>query len=623
MLFARFYSATASPPGDYLLLRLRFLGLAWLLVVGVCRAADPQAYQVELQKTGQAQLDKLLEDASTLISLQKTAEVGPFALIARAKQDQQRFVTALQSLGYYQGRVSVKIAEHDVDDAELFTWLNAAVDSIAPVKVSFELGPLFQLGQINIQGDAPAGLRDSLALKTSDPAIAENVLAARQTLLQTLLEQGYALAKVAEPVASLNAQQHSIDLLIQVDCGDKLDLGEISWRGLKQVHLAFLQNRLLIGSGQAFKASEIEAARKDQADLGVFASVNTHLDNQVDQQGRLPLSFEVLERPAHAVNVGAAYSTDLGGSLSSAWLHRNLLGNAEQLNVTAAVTQLGGNSTTGIGYKAGVAFSKPDFMARDETLQLGVNAIQQSLIAYDETSLLANMRLSRKFARQWQLGYGVALKQAQITQESLIRNYTLLSLPVSLKYDSSNNPLDPSAGSIFNVALTPTQALAGSNSQPFVLLQTSASTYLDLAEPGRSILALRGLIGDSGGASQFDLPPDQRFYAGGSATVRGYKYQSVGPRFADSKPQGGTAIAAGSVEFRQRVLDDYGLVAFADIGQVSVNALPFSNRWQIGAGVGARYYTGFGPIRLDVALPVNPQPGSGAFELYIGLGQAF
>ena len=132
------------------------------------------------------------------------------------------------------------------------------------------------------------------------------------------------------------------------------------------------------------------------------------------------------------------------------------------------------------------------------------------------------------------------------------------------------------------------------------------------------MLALRGLVGKAFGANQFSLPPDQRFYAGGSGTVRGFRYQSVGPQFPDGKPTGGTAVSAGSVEFRQRILGSYGVVAFVDAGQVTANGAPFTGDWRVGAGVGARYYTSIGPIRLDVAVPLNRQPNGDSFELYIG-----
>jgi translocation and assembly module TamA len=194
---------------------------------------------------------------------------------------------------------------------------------------------------------------------------------------------------------------------------------------------------------------------------------------------------------------------------------------------------------------------------------------------------------------------------------------------LTVKYDSSNNLLDPTQGIRASASLTPVQPLAGKSTSTFVIFQITGSTYFDLGEPGRSVLALRGTLGDVRGASQFDLPPDKRFYAGGSATVRGYKYQSIGPQFPDEKPQGGVSMSAATVEFRQRILDSYGAVAFADAGQVNASGAPFVGTWRAGVGVGARYYTGFGPIRLDVAVPVNKQPGGGSFEVYIGLGQAF
>jgi len=599
------------------------MAVAMCLITAVSHAADPQPYNVNLDKTGSARLDQLLQDASTLISLRQSAEVGPFALITRSKQDQERFMAALHALGYYEGKVSLRIAGRMLDDPELIDWLSDAPD-YPPVTVAaaFELGSQFHWGEIKIEGDISQQARDALKLKTGDVALADEVLAAQERLLNELREQGHALAKVDEPVATLREDTDSVDILFRVDSGPKAVVGDIAVNGLKDLNEAFVRRHLLMSPGQPFRPSVIETARQNLAALGVFSSVSAQAGKQLDSEGRIPVNFDVAERQRHAVNLGAAYSTDLGASFSGAWLHRNLFGNAEQLNLSAAVMQLGGNSATGIGYKGGAAFSKPDFLQRDQSLQIGLDAIKQSLDAYDLKTILAELLLNRKLSQYWHGSYGIAAQQSRITQQGVTRDYTLLSLPLTLKYDSSNSPLDPTEGSIATISVTPTESLAG-GSKPFVTMQVSGSTYLDLGKPGRSVLALRGLIGDTEGAGQFDLPPDKRFYAGGSATVRGYKYQSIGPAFADHKPQGGTAIAAGTVELRQRILDDYGVVLFADAGQVSVDSLPFSGSWQIGAGAGLRYYTSFGPIRLDLAFPVNPQPGSGSFEVYIGLGQAF
>jgi len=161
-----------------------------------------------------------------------------------------------------------------------------------------------------------------------------------------------------------------------------------------------------------------------------------------------------------------------------------------------------------------------------------------------------------------------------------------------------------------------------------VTLEARGSAYVDLSElgiedPTKGVLAFRALIASVQGAGQFDLPPDRRLYAGGTDTVRGYKYQSIGPLFPDTKPIGGTSVDAATIEFRQHLFDDFGGAAFIDVGQDSATGVPFSGTPRAGAGVGVRYYTPIGPVRLDVALPLTPIPGGDSFEIYIGLGQAF
>jgi translocation and assembly module TamA len=156
-----------------------------------------------------------------------------------------------------------------------------------------------------------------------------------------------------------------------------------------------------------------------------------------------------------------------------------------------------------------------------------------------------------------------------------------------------------------------------------VIMQASGSTYIDVFNDGGSIIALRALVGEIPGVGVFNLPPDQRFYAGGSGTVRGYRYQTLGPQFPDGKPTGGTEIAAGTIELRQRIVGNWGMAAFIDAGQVTARNNPFHAGLHEGAGIGGRYYTAIGPIRIDFAVPLNRLPHGDSFELYIGIGQAF
>ncbi len=596
----------------------------FFLITIPSRAADPQPYAVAMAKTGNAAMDQALVDSSRLVSLEKSAPTGPFALTARAREDADRFLTVLHSFGYYKGRVNLSIAGLALDDPSLLDRLDKA-PAVPPVQINIAVtpGPLFHLRRIEIQGSLPEKARARLDLLPGVPAVASEVLDARARLLNALLDEGYPLAKVDQPIATLVPDSHALDVVYPVDAGPRADLGKIALKGLRHVNESFARQQLLIATGERFNPARIEQTRQALIATGVFSSVQIKPLDRLDAQGRLPIEIQVTERPQRVVAGNADYATDLGGNLSASWRHRNLFGNGEQLSLTAGVTQLGGNSTTGFGYNATAAFVKPDFLMRDQSLQASVGAIKQSLVAYDQRAVTAALSVNRKLSKHWAGQIGLDLEQEQITQEGVDSHYFLLGLPMALKYDDTNNLLDPTKGLRATLSLTPTQALGGSGSSSFVILQASGSTYLDLGEPGRSVLALRGLIGDAEGARQADLPPDKRFYAGGSATVRGFKYQSIGPRFPDNKPQGGVAMAAGTVEFRQRILDKYGAVAFVDGGQVAASGQPFTGRWGVGVGVGARYYTSFGPIRLDLAVPVNPQPGSGSFELYLGIGQAF
>lgn len=607
------------------------IALAAALAMSCADAADPQAYTVTIASTGNRALENALKSGSQLESLRSEGPISPFALVGRAREDVDRLQTVLQGFGYYQGKVKITVDRRPLDDPGLVAAIDALPgDSKAAVDVAVETGTLYHLRRVTIEGDVPDDVRARLGVAPGQPAVASEVLKAQARLLSALQEDGYALAKVETPLAYEDRAAEVLDVTYKVDAGPRVDIGEIAVSGLHDVHESLVRQRLLLHTGERYSPSRIEKARQDLLSLGVFSGITVRAADHLDPLGRIPIDFDVQERPRHAVGFTAAYSTDLGASVKANWSNRNLFGNAEQLNLAAAVSGIGGSATTGLGYNASAQYVKPEFKARDQSLEIDAGALRQKLEAYDQDAVTAGVSLNRKFSDIWHGSVGLSAIRERILQQGVSRDYTLLGIPINAKYDSTgivNLLQDPLHGIRASVTVTPTESF-GSGGATFVIIQGSASGYIDLAsvagtQPGSTVLAWRALIGSAQGATQFELPPDQRFYGGGSATVRGFRYQSIGPRFPDGTPIGGTSIDAATIELRQRLPRNFGVAAFVDAGQVGADSTPFQGTARVGVGVGIRYYTAIGPIRLDVAMPVNKQPGDDAFELYIGLGQAF
>jgi translocation and assembly module TamA len=641
-------------------------------------AADPQPYKVDMASTGDSSLNSTLKATSELETLRKSAPVGPFGLIGRARGDLERLKTVLESFGYYQSYVEIRIDGLPLDDPGLGEELTSRPkDNEAEVKITFSIGALYHLRKIEIVGEVPPEAEKALALESGAPAIAADVLAAGDRLLNALEDQGYAFAKVDPPVALEDPPNRVLDVSFHANAGARVRIGEVRIRGLKDMKEEFVRKRLLVHTGEQYGATKIESARKDLLALGVFSSVSVRVGKEADSEGRVPVTFNARERPQHAVSLSAAYSSDLGGSTGVTWTKRNVSGKADSLTLSATAINLGGGTaSTGIGYDVNGKYLIPDWMERNQSLQTAVGAIKQSLDAYDQTAYSGGVTVNRKLSSIWSVSAGLNIEQERVlqhecstTQDCILRqtcvpatnplpnpapppctdqgfSYTLLLLPISALYNTTglDSPLqDATHGLRVSLSVTPTFSF-GRPSTRFFITQATGSLYFDLKNiglnktPGRSVLALRALGGLAAGASQFSLPPDQRFYAGGSGTIRGYRYQSVGPQFPNGNPIGGTAINAGTAEYRQRIGTNFGTAVFVDAGNVSNNLNPLNGALRFGGGAGLRYYTPIGPIRFDVAVPLNKRSsvttisangvtntvrGDDSFEIYIGLGQAF
>jgi len=629
--------------------------------------ADPQPYKVDMASTPDSSLNSTLKATSDLATLRKSAPVGPFGLIGRARGDLERLKTVLESFGYYQSYVAITIDGLPLDDPGLAEELTSrSKDSDSQVKVTFSLGPIYHLRKIQIEGEVSPEAEKALGLDSGAPAVAADVLAAGDRLLNELQDEGYAFAKVDTPIAYEDPPNRVLDITFHVETGARVRIGDIRIRGLKDMKEPVVRKRLGVHTGDQYGASKVEAARKDLLALGVFSSVSVRVATEADSEGRVPITFNIRERPGHAVRFSGAYSSDLGGSTGVAWTKRNVSGKADSLTLSADAINLGGGTASnGVGFDLSGKYLIPDWKVRDQSLQTSVGAIRQYLDAYDQTAYTGGVTLARKLSSLWSVSVGLNIEEEHILQhecnlsqdcvleETCVLpaanapphpvcinqrfSYTLLALPITGLFNTTglDSPLqDATHGLRVSLGITPTFSF-GHPSTKFFITQATGSLYFDLSNigltkgPGRSVLALRALAGLTAGASEFSLPPDQRFYAGGSGTIRGYRYQSVGPTFPNRNPVGGTAINAGTVEFRQRFGTNFGTAVFLDGGNVSKNLSPLNGQLRFGAGVGLRYYTPIGPIRLDVAVPIQRRSGPGvpnpddAFEIYIGLGQAF
>ncbi|WP_258036057.1 autotransporter assembly complex protein TamA [Parasaccharibacter apium] len=502
------------------------------------------------------------------------------------------------------------------------------------------------------------GERSSLGLKEGAPAVAEDVLAIQGRLLTYLQEEGYGLSDVQAPQAILHPERKQIDVQIRMKRGPKLVIGPMTLKGLERVKPDYVRRRMLLREGQLYQPSVLEQARLDLGSTGLFASVIQKNGDKVlplpsqkpapggkksagkkmaeqplppGVEGALPIDFDFSEGKRHRLTGDVGYSTDLGGRAGVSWLHRNLLGRGEQLRVAAMATGLGGTAQQGLGYDGYVDFMKPDFLQRSQSLDLRIEAIRQLLYSYRQTAFLVQGRVERPLWKDFSGSVGMTLEQEHIRQFGRKAEYFIASVPIKLDYDGTHrsSPIEPAThGFRVSLGVTPSVSLEHKTSF-FIPMNMQASTYFDLARlgltrPGSSVIAMRVMIGSIQGASTWNLPPDQRLYAGGPGSIRGFRYQGVGPQYGTTKYAiGGTSMDAGTVEFRQRLPKNFGLAAFVDAGQVSGKSMPGHGRLRVGCGGGVRYFTPIGPVRVDVAMPINRPNRGDKWELYLGLGETF
>jgi translocation and assembly module TamA len=592
-------------------------------------AQDPGTlpYATTFVPTGVEALDGPLADASRLRRLAGEAPVDAFGLVSRALGEAPLLDEVLRAEGYWAGQIAVRIAGEAADTPGLAQRLAATVPpgTEVPVEVRVTPGPRYAYRRITLRPNTPQGaeavraLGEPPGIAAGDPARAGPVLDAESALLDRLRVAGYPLASVVDREVLVNHEAQAMDVTWTLAPGPAARFATPEIAGdtaVSQRLLARITNRL---AGEPYAPEALERTRRELLGLSVFDSVRARAGDRLDEAGRLPVTFTVSDRPRNAVGATLAYETNFGPSASIYYERRNLFGNAELLRLELAASRLGAE-TDEANFRLGANLRRPGLIDGRTTLVLDVATVRERLDAYDRDAFTTSALLERPFGERWVLQAGPTFETGEIGRDGNLDPFTLAGFVMGARYDTTNATLDPRSGYRASLVVVPYADLAEGGG--FARTVGTLRGYFDLTGSGGTVLALRGSVGSLVGAER-GVPLDKRFYAGGGGSVRGYAYQSIGPRDARGRPDGGLSLVEGSVELRQRVSGNIGMVAFVDAGSVGQEETPSFEEVRYGAGLGVRYATAIGPLRLDIALPLNRQDGDDGYGLYVGLGQAF
>ncbi|WP_413992996.1 autotransporter assembly complex protein TamA [Labrys okinawensis] len=601
---------------------------------------DAQPYTISVNVNGgDKDIKAAVETASALYSGKD--EVPPPstpAFLSKAHAEYDRILGALYANAHYGGSISILVNGKPLEQIQS----DATLPHPVPVVINVDPGPAFTFGQISFEGRAPPSPADEnpkiktperLGLLPGNPANSDIVLSAEQAMIDAWRRQGYPKAKALPRKIVADHVNNRLNVTLAVEPGRLAHYGQVTVDGTKDMDPAFTARQMGLEPGGQYDPADIELAKRRLQHLQVFSTTSI-TEGPINSNGLMPLMVTVTERPLHVFGAGAEYSTTDGAGLNGYWEHRNLFGQAERLRLEASVAGIDSVDTSNFTYLGGITFVKPGIWDPFTDLTAQLLAKREVYDPYSQNTFRARIGLAHEFSEQLTGKIAVNGEYDQVDDRFNKRDLLLFSLPAELAYDTTDDKLEPTKGYRLKGQVEPFYEAKFGN---FGLIsRVDGSAYFSFDSMGRYVLAGRVAIGSITGAPADEMPADRLFFAGGGGSVRGYDYRSLGPRLANGFIVGGQSLAEGSLEMRVKVTDSIGIVPFVDAGSAFSSSFPtFDETIKVGAGVGLRYYTGLGAIRLDIARGLTQINGrvidNGRIKrqhtppaaIYIGLGESF
>ena len=596
----------------------RAVRVFWLLIANLCLITAPAAFAQ--QGNGLAGrvpvlgVPEKLQDELKQIQREEPAPTTLFEARRQAERTATFVATFLESEGYYQADVQ-PVAE-GVD-----TYTRAV--NVTP-------GPLFIYASARIDyldatpdDTTRTELETLLApLDAGIPARAQPVIDTGDALVARLRNAGYPDAK-ADPVDALaDAATGEVELAFKLRPGFRASFGDLRISGLGVTQQAFIDNLRPWKANETYTPAKMDEFRARLAETGLFNSAAVRFDDTAPPAeatgGSRDVIVDLKERERRTIALGASASTSEGAGVDGEWQLRNFTGWGDSLTVTGQVATL--------QRRLGTTYRLPHLGKYGRILSLGAEIEDFETDAFDQSGANINATLQEQLTPRLRASLGLEAGYASIldaqakTLGTGRRDVYILSSTATAEYVGVRDILDPINGVRARLSVEPGLTYGDTNIA-FGRISGEASIYSDFATEGQFVGALRGRIGTIVGPN--GAPPDRLFFAGGGGSVRGYEYQSISPRDSTGELVGGRSLLEMSAEVRYRASDTLGYVAFLDGGAAGSNTEPPLDTLSYGAGLGLRYYTAFGPLRADIAVPLNKKEGDADFQVYISIGQAF
>lgn len=610
--------------------------LLGLLLQGGDVRAEGIDYTASIKGVPDAKLKKRLAQRSLLLSLSDKKPATHAGLQRRIRNDKDTLISEMRNKGYYGAEVEVtQTTPEDTPDAA-----QEIILKVIP-------GPLYKLTEITITTgddtlDKTAGFADLVEESRGIPAIPEDILSVEQDAINALMKNGHPFPGTQERKLTIDHDNHSAAVALKLSPGRPAVFGATTITGLDKVEKPFIARRILWQEGDRFDIEKIARTRRKIQNTGVVAAVDItyppgtspddegkkqNARDQTDQPLVLDITVDVAERKHRTVGGGLTYSTTRGVLASVFWEKRNLFGQAEKLRL-----KLEGGTNT-LGFYAGL--DKPDLFGREElTWQNAFSLSQEELEAYDVDTMLAKTSVNWQYDPYRAVSAGVTFDRSNVSDTTISGEdtYSIISFPLGWRLDHTKDLLDPREGFRVNAGLTP--AISIDESHTFITTELSARHYwplgglfddnADADDKKKLVWANQARIASIWGQGLDGIPATYRLYAGGGGSARGYSYQLAGPLDASNTPTGGRSAFGATTELRRKWDNGIEGVIFFEGARVSQD-IDFRGTPGIfySAGIGGRYHTVVGPVRLDIAFPLNKRSVDEAFQFYISIGQAF